>query len=936
VEREVTVRIDTQPPLSSHTASPPQPASGWYSDTVTLTISATDDHSGWDGTIWYRLNGGAWQQTTNPAGVPVALSDPGVWEVSYYSRDRAGNAETPRVAGPYRIDRGRPTVTAAVSDPGEYVRPPVTISLSASDDEPGLITSGIERIEYRQVSGPGSGSAPWTRGDRVVIDGSLGDGAYVYEYRARDVAGNLSEVGRVTVRVDGTPPTQPTNLVATPTAWTKTNGQFGLCWANPSDFSGIAGIHYQINVDPAVTLIEGHPYVPLAGAQCLSNIAVVGDGQHTIYVWLQDRAGNHSRFQRAALQNAFKLDTLSPIHDPPAIQGSLGCDGKHYTGPVTLTFRARDTLSGVASFRYRVNAGAWSSVPAASPNVVLTAQGRHIVEYHASDVAGNEQPVAGSITIYVDSEPPAEPIRLGVTPVTWTASNSFSATWGNPTDYAGVKAAYYKIGAPPASAKDGLRIEGVGITRIDGITAPREGEATLYLWLEDAACNVDHTTARTAVLRYDPTPPVTQIVVEGTLGEGGYYVSPLKVRFQATDASSGVRQTYYRFNSDQAWRAWDGTDIIIGGEGSHRVSYYSEDNAANKEWPRQTDPYRIDLRPPSCDISVASGYVQSSSVVVRWSGRDTMSGVARYTVEYSQAKNGPWQTWLADTNETSGTFSNLQQNRQTFFRVRARDGAGHLSAWSSERMDCNDDVYREGLGNPSFDLCDFGAWKPEGALGMQVLYAPARESGSSCMARLSQEREYYKVPKDAYASISQLIEIPRLEGGRQLELSFWYRLLSYDMAWGLDVEDGQEKWFDPFFVYIRGSGGQELARYLPEGNLMDPSKWEEFRLWDPGWLPYRVDLTPWIGQTVSIEFRVWNLVDQQWATWVFVDDVRLQPAGPRCGSYVPLIVKGTGASGLLLSEEISPVPPTPQVVPEPLAEGRPQWAPGLPEPKSRK
>jgi hypothetical protein len=128
-------------------------------------------------------------------------------------------------------------------------------------------------------------------------------------------------------------------------------------------------------------------------------------------------------------------------------------------------------------------------------------------------------------------------------------------------------------------------------------------------------------------------------------------------------------------------------------------------------------------------------------------------------------------------------------------------------------------------------------------------------------------------------------------------LSFWYRVRSWDTAWGLDVDDGVEKWFDPFWVYIRrgDNPADVLANYLPDGNLTDRELWEPETLYDSCWRRYSIDLTPWAGQSIWIDFRVWNFVDDQLPTWVFLDDVKLMPVYGRV-MVLPLLTKHGGNS----------------------------------------
>ena len=104
---------------------------------------------------------------------------------------------------------------------------------------------------------------------------------------------------------------------------------------------------------------------------------------------------------------------------------------------------------------------------------------------------------------------------------------------------------------------------------------------------------------------------------------------------------------------------------------------------------------------------------------------------------------------------------------------------------------------------------------------------------------------------------------------------------------------------------MRSIGGAELGSWLPDGNLTDSDLWEPDRLYDSGWRQEIIDLTPWAGQLVQLDFRVWSLVDEQWPTWAYVDDVKLLPKPGRIlhvpliwdydSSYVPPAPAGLGA-----------------------------------------
>jgi kumamolisin len=84
-------------------------------------------------------------------------------------------------------------------------------------------------------------------------------------------------------------------------------------------------------------------------------------------------------------------------------------------------------------------------------------------------------------------------------------------------------------------------------------------------------------------LCYDTVAPVTQVILAGTLASG-VYTTPVSVFLSATDATSGVKTTYYSVDGG-ANTVYSGY-FTVSANGSHTVSYYSVDLAGNKETPK--------------------------------------------------------------------------------------------------------------------------------------------------------------------------------------------------------------------------------------------------------------------------------------------------------------------------------------------------------------
>ena len=868
--KELLVPIDTEPPSSSYQLAPPPPAGGWYSTTVDISITAIDALSGWAGDSRYSLNGGAEQ-----AGSVFSLSDSGTYAMSFYSRDVAGNVETAQsVPVLCRIDTIAPTVIAVPDKPGLYVQPPVDIHLQASDAH-----SGVRYVQYRR-----QGDAAWSTFDHISIPGEATDGTYTYEYRAFDLAGHVT-TGLVSVNIDGTPPAAPSGLTSIPNDWTNQDG-FGLSWSNPADFSGISGVYYQMDVDPTVTRVG--QYVPGDDIRDLTHLMASAEGSHDVYIWLVDGAGNETHWLRAQMADAFKLDTTPPTSGTPTISGPQ--TNGYYTGAVDITLTGSDNLSGLDAYYYLVNgSGSPTRLDAASPSFVVNGDGRSIIESWAVDHAGNTQTYSRTDTIRIDTTAPAAPINPAITPGGWTKTNSFDAAWVNPLDYSGVKAVYLKKGTAPSSPTDGERIELAGSTSVSGVTATAEGVTMLYVWLEDLAGNADHATAQALAMRYDATAPATAATPSGNLGENGYYVGPVNVSLASTDGASGVDEIRYRVRQNGKWSGWalfGAQPIALTQEGVYDIVYYAVDHAGNQE-SEQLVSYSIDLTPPSVSAAVNSDYVAGDCIPVIWGGQDGISGMARYRVQVRQGKLRAWQDWHASTTATSGNYCLTEPNQFYYFRIKAWDRAGWESDWSE--VGGNAYGYREGLSNPSFDACSYGAWDKEGKLGGDIVYDLAHNNVGTCMALLSEvQGPDDRNDIDVYGSVSQPVALPALDDSEPLVLAFWYRVQTYDTAWGLDEADSTMKFFDPFKVYVRDVQGTELASWLPSGNLTDNDLWEPNVLYDSGWRYQLVDLSPWAGQLVQLDFRIWNGVDDGWPSWAYVDDVHLMPAAGR-SIYIPLI-----------------------------------------------
>jgi WD40 repeat protein len=169
-----------------------------------------------------------------------------------------------------------------------------------------------------------------------------------FEAITGNAAGALGGAARVLDRV---PPSAPTELTVTPVDWTA--GPISIAWAAPEDLSGVAAVWYKIGAAP-----RG----PEDGLRASDNpfvIAAPPEGRHTVYVWLEDRAGNRDERELAAV--SFLADRTKPSGEVVVGEGA-----RHVFSPeISLRVTAEDRAggepgSGVASMRLSNDGRTWS------------------------------------------------------------------------------------------------------------------------------------------------------------------------------------------------------------------------------------------------------------------------------------------------------------------------------------------------------------------------------------------------------------------------------------------------------------------------------------------------------------------------------------------------------------------------------------------------
>ncbi|NUT53239.1 MAG: DUF1349 domain-containing protein [Saccharothrix sp.] len=337
VQRGVELRSE-----SDDVVGQPQPGVGgltggvWHLRLAKSGSTYTGSYSA-DGQEWTSLE-------------PVVNANLAGARIGLFALGGGQTASKPARFGHFRVttDRTAP-VLSVVSDPaspgaGGWWTGPVTLTASATDDRP-----GEARVEYRV------GDGDWT--EYTTPLSFTDDGERVVEFRASDVAGNVSEVKSATVRIDRTAPrlTVKADNAPGPEGWWT---QHALVSATATDDTSGGPVLEQ--------RLDGGPWRPYTGA------VSVGDGTHRVAVRATDAAGNTSAEQAVDV----RVDTA-----PPVTKAKRGSSASR----VRLT--ASDATSGVARTEYRISGGPWQVHRGGE--IKIRPDGRQYLEFRSVDVAGN-------------------------------------------------------------------------------------------------------------------------------------------------------------------------------------------------------------------------------------------------------------------------------------------------------------------------------------------------------------------------------------------------------------------------------------------------------------------------------------------------------------------------------------------------------------------
>jgi hypothetical protein len=719
------VKIDRTAPITTATA----PAD-WNNTDVTVSLKAADALSGVAST-YFKLDDGAQQ-----SGTSVQISDEGTHTLDFWSIDKAGNTE-PTNSVKVKIDKTPPTINHAF-DPQPNVNgwmkddvkvtfscddvggsgvasctPPQTVTAEGKDqtvtghatDNAGNTASDPARVSIDKTAPTITATADrapndagWYKSDVTVsfacsdalsgIDtcaarNTVGEGAdQSASGIATDAAGNTASDGVSHINVDETAPKLAGKPETAPNSDGWYSGDVTVDWSCDDELSGLVG-------------------------DCPQSSTVSGEGSNlSTSASIADKAGNVAN----ATVDGIKIDRTAPttsasVPDP--------LDSGWYAGPVKVTLKAIDSLSGVAQTYYAVDGA--DAQPYVDP-VEIADKGLHKVHFWSVDRAGNleDRGAPGhTVELKIDGVPPriagqrtpaanafgwnntdvtvsfaCADDESGIAdcspPVTLTNPGAAQSVDGTAHDNAGNvshatvkdvnidKTAPTLVGAPTAQPnaagwyRDDVSVHWTGTDELSGIDQATEpvdsvitGEGanlTAGAAVSDEAGN--STAATVDGINIDRTPPTTSVEVSKPL-DTGWYATSVTVTLHGHDGLSGVDKTFYSVDGGAAQMyggPFDFTD-----KGVHTISFWSVDNAGNTE-DKTSDGHavtvKIDNLPPTIGgdrepAANANGW-NKTPVKVTFDCKDAESGIAGCTEPTTLSSEGANQAATGIATDNAG------------------------------------------------------------------------------------------------------------------------------------------------------------------------------------------------------------------------------------------------------------------------------------------
>ncbi|MGQ9582694.1 MAG: PKD domain-containing protein [Thermoplasmatota archaeon] len=298
------------------------------------------------------------------------------------------------------------------------------------------------------------------------------------------------------------------------------------------------------------------------------------EGEHLLRFHSVDAAGN----SEGELSLALRVDTTPPEALLQVIPENPDGESGWYITPPTVSILTEPESRVLFSW----DGGELESYT--SPLAVP--EGRHRLEYFATDRAGNEGPV-GSREFQVDASAP-----LAVASLSPASPDGLGGWYITPPTL--------ELRCDESGARLFYSIDGGGDLPYARPLLIPEGAHRVRYWARDQAGNLG--PAQELLARVDSLAPEVSISMEPALpdGKAGWYRTRPTVTLAIEDADPG----------SAAYYAWDGAELrqyygpLRPPEGLHTLRYLARDTRGNAA-AEQTRVIRVDTRPPVTLLSIS-------------------------------------------------------------------------------------------------------------------------------------------------------------------------------------------------------------------------------------------------------------------------------------------------------------------------------------------
>ena len=517
-------------------------------------------------------------------------SDDGHYVAEVRAHDHASNV-SPFIPVGFTFDSQPPTVALTNPEPGICTSDLPVFSGRVSDN-----LSGVASLQV-QVDSDAFQPVPFDNaGQFQFATSGLSDGLHTLGFRATDAAANQSAVVERSFTLDTT---APVIEITEPTVTLTTNVNITIKGRVTDNLCGVAALTARVDSGmPVSVTYNGDGFFEFTTAFALDGS---GDGPHSITFDAIDQVGNDA----ADVPVTLLLDATAPVVIITSPQ-----DDQLGTTNITIVGRVTDNLSGVETLGARLDSGSIVDTTfdeltgdfsfATELPLDGTADGRHRIDFQATDFAGNVSQLT-SLSFRLDTVAPIVQI---------TAPSDGLKTRSNPTieglvtdNYSGVKDLFAWVDtsapSPVVFDSDGLFSHLLGLPT-DGTA---DGSHSVTFQAEDEAGHSSDPISLTFVLDTQPpqitltSPPQDlltrqNVTIEGMVQDITTSVALLEAQVDAGSFTPVPFDPATGLFSLLSILRLDGTD-----DGGHTIRFRATDEVDNTSRLLPYD-FTLDTTPP--------------------------------------------------------------------------------------------------------------------------------------------------------------------------------------------------------------------------------------------------------------------------------------------------------------------------------------------------